>query len=77
MGSPRCGVDLHSGNSPLSDPTAQADAIAERVRVWYETNRESWWTRLWSRAARRGIVADNFMLELVAEVRRIVKDEKS
>lgn len=56
------------------EPTAQADAIAERVRAWYEANRESWWERLTTRAARRGIVADNFMLGLVAEVRKVTEE---
>jgi hypothetical protein len=50
------------------DPTSRGDAVAREVREWYERNRESWWNRLTSSAARKGIVADDFMLGLINAV---------
>lgn len=51
----------------LMDPTARGDCIADDVRHWYEANRETWWQR----RKRRGDVADEFMLGLINEVRRV------
>lgn len=55
------------------DPTARADAVAAEVRRWYEANRETWWQRhapvLLGGTYVEGC-ADNFILGLVAEVRR-------
>jgi hypothetical protein len=61
------------------DPTTRGDVIAERLRHWYEANRETWWDRnrfLPWRAApdRAGVHADEFMLGLINELRRIDKD---
>jgi hypothetical protein len=50
------------------DPTARGDEIAAYVRDWYEGHRESWWER-WRKPWR--LFADNFMLDLVAEVNRV------
>lgn len=49
------------------EPTAQGDEIAAYVREWYERHRESAWRR-WRR---REDTADEFMLGLIAEVRRV------
>jgi hypothetical protein len=54
------------------DPTAAGDNFAEYLRSWYEANRETWWDRSafnkygWKRG-----LADNFMLAMLDEVRRI------
>ena len=50
------------------DPTTRGDLISEKVRAWYERNRESWWDRHRPRADRRGIHADEFMLEFINAV---------
>lgn len=57
------------------DPTSRGDIIAERVRSWYERNRETWWERnnpgIWGSAPdRAGVHADNFILELISAVNR-------
>jgi len=52
-----------------------ADQTAARVRAWLEANPETSWTRLWTRPARRGIVADNWALRLVDAVKRAIADE--
>jgi hypothetical protein len=52
------------------EPTAMADEIAAYARSWYEKNRETWWQR---RGKRWEIVADNFMLSFIDEVRRILE----
>lgn len=56
------------------DPTARGDMVASMVRAWYEANRESWWDRhrpqLFSYRDNSGVVADEFMLRLVAAVYR-------
>ena len=55
------------------DPTARSDMIAEKVRAWYEANRESWWARhrpqIFSYRDNSGVVADEFMLGLLGAVR--------
>lgn len=54
------------------EPTADGDIAASYLRVWYEAHRESWYERLgkpWLS------FADNLMLGLMAEVRRI-KNER-
>lgn len=43
------------------DPTTRGDLIAERMREYYEANRETWWQR---RRRRYGL-ADNLMLGLM------------
>lgn len=64
----------------MNDPTAEADAIATRVRAWYEANRESWFQRhsiglvltghaLGATPDRYGEHADEFILALIATVR--------
>lgn len=50
------------------EPTARGDMLAEKVRDWYEANRESWWDRHRPNADRKGIHADEFMLRFVAAV---------
>lgn len=54
------------------DPTARGDAVAAKVREWYEANRESWWDRhrpqIFSYRDNGGVVADNFAIGLVAAV---------
>lgn len=68
------------------DPTARGDVIAMRLRQWYEANRESWWDRhairmvltghaLGATPDRYGEHADEFMLGLVNELRRIDREE--
>lgn len=42
--------------------------LAEKVRTWYEANRESWWDRHRPRAERKGECADNFMIRLIGAV---------
>jgi hypothetical protein len=63
----------------MSDPTARGDEIADKVRHWYEANRETWWQRhkpgIWGSAPdRAGVHSDNFMLEFIAAVRRAERD---
>jgi hypothetical protein len=43
------------------DPTTRGDLIAEKMREFYEANRETWWER---RKKRFGL-ADNLMLGLL------------
>lgn len=50
------------------EPTARGDMLAEKVRHWYEANRESWWDRVRPGADRRGAHADEFMLRLIGAV---------
>jgi hypothetical protein len=65
---------LDEARNRVPEPTARGDMIAEQVRVWYETHRESWWDRhkFWPFAMsgpdRTGEHADEFMLRLVATV---------
>lgn len=54
----------------MLDPTLRGDLIAEKVRAWYEANRETWWDRRRPAADRKGVHADNFILELVQAVQR-------
>lgn len=56
------------------DATANGDAAAEYLRVWYEANRESWWERVRPGAFWRRGTADNFMLGLIEEVSRIERE---
>jgi len=53
------------------DPTSRGDEIAEYVRAWYEKHREKFWERHGPRAYWRFGLADEFMLSLIAEVRRV------
>lgn len=55
------------------DPTARGDIIADKVRAWYEANRETWWDRhnypfRQGYPDRNGVTADNFMLRLIQAV---------
>jgi hypothetical protein len=52
----------------MLDPTSAGDLIAEKVRSWYEANRESWWDRHRPSADRKGVHADEFMLRLIRVV---------
>ncbi len=61
-----CTADMHFG----SEPTSRGDQKAEYLRVWYEAHRESWFERWWRPVWKMGL-ADNFMLGLLQEVRRI------
>jgi len=54
----------------MMDPTARGDLIADKVRTWYEANRESWWDRHKPSADRNGLHADEFMLRLINAVHR-------
>ena len=59
------------------DPTARGDMIADKVRQWYETNRESWWERrrtLFHEPDRSGVHADEFMLRLIGAVHKAEAD---
>lgn len=51
-------------NHPIYDPTARGDAVAERLRAYYEANRPSWWER---RKRRWEITSDNLMLGLAGQ----------
>ena len=56
------------------DPTSRGDNVAQRVRDWYEANRETWWQRhkpgIFGYAPdRSGVHADEFMLSFIAAVR--------
>jgi hypothetical protein len=56
------------------EPTADFDEAGRCLRVWYEAHRETWWDRnTFSRNQTRLRVgcADEFMLGLLNEVRRI------
>jgi hypothetical protein len=55
------------------DPTARGDLVAEKVRAWYEANRETWWDRhkpgiIGAGPDRDGSHADEFMLRFIAAV---------
>ncbi len=57
------------------DPTARGDMIADKVRQWYEANRETWWARhkpgiMGAGPDRAGVHADEFMLRLIQAVYR-------
>ncbi len=59
----------------MMDPTARGDMIADKVRTWYEANRETWWDRhnilgFGHEPDRSGVHADEFMLRLIAAVHR-------
>jgi hypothetical protein len=61
------------------DPTSRGDMIADKVRAWYEANRESWWDRhdflgLGHTPDRAGAHADNFILGLIQAVNRADKE---
>jgi hypothetical protein len=56
------------------DPTARGDMIAEKVRAWYEANRESWWDRHRPNADRKGWHADEFILGLIGAVHDAEKE---
>ncbi len=66
-----CTSDMYFGH----DPTAAGDVMAKYVRIWYEKHRESWWNRhrpqIFSFRDNSGVVADNFILSLIAEVIRV------
>lgn len=56
------------------DPTSRGDMIAEKVRFWYEANRESWWDRHRPNGDRKGGHADEFMLGFVNSVRQATEE---
>lgn len=61
------------------EPTSFGDEVADRVRRWYEENRESWWDRhqinpLGRATDRSGAHADEFILRLVAAVAKAERD---
>jgi hypothetical protein len=65
-----CTADMYF----CGEPTADGDAVAEYVRVWYEAHRESWWDRnsySKNQALLRAGCADSFMLSFIAEVGRV------
>jgi hypothetical protein len=45
----------------MADPTAVADSIADKMREYYEANRETWWERF----GRRTDQTNNLMLGLM------------
>lgn len=54
------------------DPTARGDMKATILRRWYEANRDGWWRRRFGLCPpNRNDVADNLMLGLMQETRRI------
>ncbi len=56
------------------DPASRGDMEASLVRRWYEKNRETWWARHSPFGAgpdRSGAHADEFMLRLIGEVKRV------
>ena len=60
-----------------SEPTARGDEVADFMRQWYEANRETWFDRhqlnpLGRATDRSGVHADEFMLGLMNEARRIL-----
>ena len=53
------------------DPTSRGDEVADKVREWYEANRETWWDRhriIGRSTDRSGSHADEFMLRLIQAV---------
>jgi hypothetical protein len=50
--------------------TELADNIAAKVRIWYEEHREHWLTRMGEGSTK----PDEFMLALVAECERVIKE---
>jgi hypothetical protein len=46
---------------PIHDPTARGDAVAERLRAYYEANRPTWWER---RRRRWEYTSDDLMIGL-------------
>jgi hypothetical protein len=59
--------------SSRMDPTARGDMIADKVRRWYEANRESWWDRhkpgiIGAAPDRSGAHSDEFMLRFINAV---------
>lgn len=52
---------------PIYDPTARGDAVAEKMRQYYEAHRESWWDRIWKRWR---YTNDGLMLGLAGEAYR-------
>jgi hypothetical protein len=59
----------------MMDPTLRGDMIADKVRQWYEANRESWWDRhkpgiIGAGPDRSGEHADEFMLRFISAVYR-------
>jgi hypothetical protein len=63
----------------MIDPTARGDMIADKVRQWYEANRESWWDRhsitgLGRSPDRSGVHADEFILRLISAVHKAEED---
>jgi len=56
------------------DPTSRGDIVAEKVRRWYEANRETWWGRHKPGADRYGLHADEFMLRLIATVQHFDRE---
>lgn len=59
-----CLSDMHF----CGEPTADGDACAQYLRVWYEKHHESWWDR---RKKRWEWAADNLMLGMINEIGRI------
>ena len=53
------------------DPTSAGDMRADLMRRWYERNREGWFDRHRPSADRKGFHADEWMLGLMNEARRI------
>ena len=54
------------------EPTARGDMKADLLRRWYEANRDGWWRRHFGICQpNRGDVADELMLVLMNETRRI------
>lgn len=67
------------------DPTSRGDLIAQRVRDWYEANRESWFDRhaiglllkghaLGASPDRTGEHADEWILGLIQAVHQIERE---
>lgn len=57
------------------EPTARGDLLAQKVRRWYEDNRESWWDRhkldpFGRDPDRLGTHADEWMLRFIGAVGR-------
>lgn len=74
MGEGVCVADMHF----TEDATANGDAAAEYLRVWYELHRETWWERNRFSKNKRLLnagTADEFMLGLIQEVERIHNEE--